>query len=615
MSLDSDISSDKKEREFNDSLSQQNLATLDKLKYDIFSKREIVSEFRTKFNKRFIGKYTSKLLNELIQIEAEYSDLYENLDNKLILYIIGNDNVGKSTLLNALIGYEVTNINSIKNTWRIDIFSSDLEKDTAIIKYVDGKTEKLPIDKVKEKIHHEEIKIEEGRKNFFENREKQLNGLGIKDDFEEMEKFLVEKYIYKSNILEIVWPAEKKWILDNCILVDTISINSNSLENRGNIEKFYYKADGVLWLLDGQEIMDDNGSIQLTELNYAMQKLGCLKENMVGVINKIDLVEMDYKEEEISKALNNVKNMFKDKFSDLISISAKKGIYGLTNKKSSIVASSGILDLEKAIRDIFISKSKIMKINAKKQRYNKLYQLTLNISEKYYSKVIDFYKMYSEKEEELLSYKEKLTFDIGKEVDRFFESYLQEVSERVDIHINALAEGKEVSFVKDTMYRLDEFIKSRGVFIDKKQLQIKSNAIIWEKFSNISAYKFIQNSKVLMEDNILVNENINLSSLNNITYFTPTLEEDLLKDLRDICGKTILDIRKESVKKKINSSIRRECNKMKKDIFKKFKINIEKNFIYCKDVKDITFKDILFDYKDIESVIGDIKEFELKMKK
>ena len=614
MSLDSDSSSDKNQREFNDSLSQQNLLTSDKLKYDIFSKREIVSEFRTKFNKRFIGKYTSKLLNELIQIEAEYSDLYENLDNKLILYIIGNDNVGKSTLLNALIGYEVANINSIKNTWRIDIFSSDLEKDTAIIKYVDGKIEKLPIAKVKEKIHHEEMKIEEGRKNFFENREKQLNGLGIKDDVEEMEKFLVEKYIYKSNVLEIIWPAEKNWILDNCILVDTISININSLESRNNIEKFYYKADGVLWLLDGQEIMGDNGSIQLKELNDVMQKSGCLKENMVGVINKIDLVEMDYKEE-ISKSLNNAKNMYKDKFSDLISISAKQAIYGSMNKKAAAIADSGILDLEKAIKDIFISKSKSIKIKAKEQGYNKLFQSTLKISEKYYSEVKDFYKMYTEKEEKLLSSKEKLTFAIGKEVDKFFESYLQEVSERVDIHIDALSEGKDASFVKDTMYMLDDFIKSRGKFIDKKQLQIKSNAINWEKFSNISAYKFIQNSKVLMEDNILVNENINLSSLNNITYFTPTLEEDLLKDLRDICGKTILDIRKESVKKKINSSIRRECNKMKKDIFKKFKINIEKNFIYCKDVKDITFKDILFDYKDVESVIGEIKEFELKMKK
>lgn len=221
--------------------------------------------------------------------------------------------------------------------------------------------------------------------------------------------------------------------------------------------------------------------------------------------------------------------------------------------------------------------------------------------------------MYNEKEKKLISSKEKLVNDVSKDVDSFFDSYLIEVNQRVDIHIDSLAEGKDSSFIKNTMYKLDDFIKNRGRFIDNKQLEIKTNSFIWEKFCKISEYKFIQNMALVEGKYIWQNEVFDLNSLNNIAYFTPSVEDDLFSILGNVFGKAMFWIRKSSIKNKINNAIREECNKMKNDINTRLNISIEKKFNYCKDIKDITFSNILFDFKEENSVKQEIKEFEFKM--
>jgi GTPase Era involved in 16S rRNA processing len=617
MNLELEILSGKMEKLFNEVIIKESILSLGNLKDDLLNKKELVSEFRTDFVKRNLGKNSKKLMNELGQIEADFNNLYENFDDKLMIFIIGNGNVGKSTLLNSLIGYEVAETNFIPNTWKIDIYSPEIDKNTAIIKYTDGKQEKLQIDKVKEIINAEEKKSKESKKNYNENLNKELKGLRTKEEREEMKTYLAEKYLYKSNVAEVRWPVEKNLILEKCLLVDTPGLNQNlnNIDQLGDIHNYYHKADGVLWLLDGQTIAAAKANTLFEELNDVLQTVGGVRDNIVGVINRIDLVRKNGGEEAVLKVGNDAKKIFGNKFSKIIDVSAEQAFEGVKNNEFSVIQESGILNLQKAIRDIFISKSDSVKSGAKEQGHNKLLDVTLQRTKEFYLQVEEYCKMYNEKEERLISSKEKLVTDLSKDVDNFFESYLREVSKRVDIHIDSLAEGKDSSFIKNTMYKLDDFIISRGKFIDSKQLEIKNNTYIWEKFCKISEYKYIQNTAIVEVENVLTNVNFNLSSLNSISYFTPSVEDDLFSFLGNVFGKAMFWIRKGGIKSKINDSIRQECNKMKEDIINRLNINIEKSFNYCKDIKEITFSNILFYFKDEDSVKKEIKEFELKMKK
>lgn len=615
MSLELDILSNGMEKLFNDIIIRQKVLSLGNLKDDLFNKKQLVNMFISNFKKLSLGKNTKKLLDELGKIEADFNNLYENFDDKLMIFIIGNGNVGKSTLLNALIGYEIAETNFLPNTWKIDVYSPELEKQKAIIKYTDGKQEKLSIDKVKEIVNSEEKKSREGKKVYNENLNQALKGLKTKEEREEVKKYLSEQYLYKSNVAEVRWPVDKNWILDKCLLVDTPGLNQNlhSLDQLGNIHDYYHKADGVIWLLDGQSIAAVNVNTLFQELNEVLETVGGVRENIIGVINRMDLVRKNGGEEAVLKVGNDAKRIFGNKFSKIVDISAKQAFEGVKNNKVDVIEESGILTLQNAIRDIFISKSDSVKNSAKVQGHNKLLELTLQKLEEFFSQVEDYEKLYNEKEKKLISSKEKFKSNLISDVNIFFESYLSEVKKRVDIHIDALADGKGSNFVKNTMYKLDDFIKSRDKFIDNKQLEIKNTAFGWKKFCEISEYKYIQNTALVESKSVSVNVNLNLSSLNNIAYFTPTVEDNLFSFLGNVFGKAMFWIRKGGIKIKINDVIRQECNKMKEDIIMQLDNNIEKNASSCKDVIDGTFENIFFKFEDINTIKEQIKKLEVQM--
>ena len=72
-------------------------------------------------------------------------------------------------------------------------------------------------------------------------------------------------------------------------------------------------------------------------------------------------------------------------------------------------------------------------------------------------------------------------------------------------------------------------------------------------------------------------------------------------------------LRKGSIKNKINRAIREECNKMKDDIAKQLNDNIDITENSCREIINITFKNILFDFKDIDSVREEIEILKKKM--
>ena len=127
-----------------------------------------------------------------------------------------------------------------------------------------------------------------------------------------------------------------------------------------------------------------------------------------------------------------------------------------------------------------MSKSETIKNSAKIQGYNKLVDNTLNKLKKYSREINKYENIYIEKNEKLITLSENLKDKFKEDIDRFFENYLSEVEERVDLNINKLSDGEGPNFVKEHIYKLDEFIINRDEFINYKQLEVENSSYTWE---------------------------------------------------------------------------------------------------------------------------------------
>ena len=210
---------------YNNIILKSNILSLDSFKENLIEKQCAVEEFIKNISNISKGSISKDVLDNMIIISNEFKELYENFDDKLMIFIVGNGNVGKSTLLNSLVGKDVAKTNFLPTTWKIDVYTPELDENTAIIKYKNGKQESLSIDEAKIKIDNEEAKSKESNKLFKAKLKEESRGVKNKEQIEEIKRYLSKKYIYTSNISEVRWPVKSNWILERCLLVDTPGLN------------------------------------------------------------------------------------------------------------------------------------------------------------------------------------------------------------------------------------------------------------------------------------------------------------------------------------------------------------------------------------------------------
>lgn len=584
---------------------QEKIFTLTQIKEDICAKKELLQKWHNELSKLEYGKYTRKVLKEVEQVMADFNVLYENFDDKLMLFIIGNGNVGKSTLINALVGETVAPTNFLPNTWKIDVYSPEIALDKGLIKYANGKQELKALQQVKNQVKKEEDKSRESKKRHTEEVNKVLKEIKIKEEREEMKHYLAEKYLYKSNISEVHWPVKKNWLLETCFLVDTPGLNQNlnDIKQLGSVHDYYHKADGILWLLDAQTIASANAKKLFEELDEVLGAVGGVRDNIIGVINRIDLVKKNGGDPAVEAVYKDAKKIFGDNFTQMIPVSAQQACQG-------DLIESGLIKLQDAIRDIFISKADSVKHSAKTQGHMKLVGMTSQILNEYMCQIINYKSVYQQKENELKECSNDLKEDLKEALDSFFGQYIQEVSNRVDVYIDALGEGQGVNFIKDKMYELESFLIRKDDWIKSKELETQNAFTTWKRFSRINEYKYIDVSDLSPANKVNVSINLNLKQLNTIAFFTPNLEQDLFSLIGNVLGKAMFWLRKKSIKNNINQTIEQECNRMKSDIMEQFEECISTQLTVCMYIMNETFKDILFDVEQLERIEASINELQ-----
>ena len=469
---------------------------------------------------------SKELVSYIEQKIKENTKSIKELENPFLLFIMGSGNYGKSTLINAILQEKVIETSDIPNTWKLDLFiKSDNEK--VEITYNDEREIIKSLSNGKKILKEEEDKFKISKKEI----SKKILSYKNKLSKDKLKEFKIEQerlHLYKSDINQIKYYLKNKKILNDFTIVDTPGLNQTLLKNTvKRMNKYYQKSDGVIWLIDAQNIVSKETNKLIEEIN----KIDNLHEKkIIGVVNKIDIIKNDNDLERLKEKVNEIYN---NKFNDIVYISARDALDGIVNKDKYLIDKSNINNLYKSIESNF------KQVCEKKQIDSKYKNLSIMKN-----KILD--KIYS--------YKRSLYKDISELNKSCNEIYLYTLN-----HINKFKKKK--IYTKEDLYSLKKAIENLEVQCSKEIEKNYNTLIKKADFSNItknpintkvyfskSKYLIINynNFKTVKRNNKLssfinqltkansekvVNDEVALSNhiQKNITY----LEDEIITTLKD----------------------------------------------------------------------------------
>lgn len=449
-------------------------------------------------------------LTEEINTKAtELEKLASELKDKFLIFVVGMGKYGKSTLVNALAGSKVAEVDILPKTWKIDIYEEN-EANEAEIRYSIGQTQIVSLDKAKQIILEEEDKRRETEMLVANELQKMLPYIDNLQEKEELKKALAKKHLYISNISEVKWPCKKSPFLNNFRLVDTPGLYQDTpgLENKEDIRQFYHKAHGVLWLLDATKITSERSKQMVEELNEALKKVSSETQNIIGVLNRVDLIESEG-EGAVSKVLVEAERLFQGTFRSLIPISAKLAEKGVLEKDSHLIEKSGLTTLINEIDDLFLAKASACKYQSALDGFKIIHASLLPTVKVYLERLKKDYHYYKELKEQtdqglyelqrsfseelrviLTNYQKDIKANIGKNAEvllnpnykaKVKEKYLREAIFRESYfatQINSFQlrmiealESTSRLLIKKSVFREFENLSLKSVLLVYKQLQ------------------------------------------------------------------------------------------------------------------------------------------------
>ena len=178
-------------------------------------------------------------------------------DDPFMLFVVGMGNVGKSSLVNALLGRAAATVKLIPWTWKIDLYEA-ADEESATIRYAGGRTERTTLEAARERCEQEEKRAKAARK---------------------------AKREYRGEVVEVRWRLTSTLLPRGLILVDTPglhqvrpgldlgpagarSLMNSSEELVGLAETYLHKADGVLWLLKADALNDAANRRAIEEMAF-----------------------------------------------------------------------------------------------------------------------------------------------------------------------------------------------------------------------------------------------------------------------------------------------------------------------------------------------------------
>lgn len=308
-------------------------------------------------------------IEEIKQAIRKLMTLANKLEDKFSIFIIGDGNAGKSTVVNALLGKEVAKMKFDPMTWKIDVFHDEQAKEVQLVTYdrKGNQVSTLSIEDAQKLIEQEEEKREASVHKIQANIKEKTEAIQkickaqhlpfreVADKLEAYKERLWREELYTSDIVEAKWPVETNEILANFQIVDTPGLRQNRLATAlsESIKRYYDEADGIIWVMDMNKIAMNSTKNYIREIEEELfgKTKACEQKQMLALLNRSDCVRTD---EEKSHILEQAQAMYGDEFSGILPFSATKALKARLEGNEALLQESGYRTLEDHINIHFL---------------------------------------------------------------------------------------------------------------------------------------------------------------------------------------------------------------------------------------------------------------------
>lgn len=590
---------------------QMNSAYIDELEYKLIEYEELIDR---SYTLNTFGVKTEEYINLIEEKYIELKELKEKMNDKFLLFVVGTGNYGKSTLINAILQEEIAPVDFRPKTWKIDVYYlDDKNSGKVIIKQKDGECFELNWDQAISFIEKEEEKMENSLKKYNKIKNNELKKCKTKDERNEMIEKLSKEYIYKSKIAEVRWPIKENKFLKNMMLVDTPGLTQEIYEINNSIKDYYFKADGVLWMLDSQTISAKNSEKIVKELEYYLEDVGGINNNIIGVVNKIDKVIANGGQEALENIMRDAKRFFGDKFKYIVPISSKDAFENSEDE--------GLKNLNKTIEKVFLGDSNSIKLQSKKIGVEKIIKNTIAINNEFNSYIDNINNQYNEKKVYIDEFVNNTKNSIEKDINKLIERHMKRVNSNIETYTKNLFDIRDKNeskkYVLEKILNLDVFEENLKSFISSKTNLLNIEADKLYLNCALSQYKYINhliksNSLIVLNDNLTleVKQEFDLyASLgdfliggSNILNFIGSLVNELYKGIVKFFKMGFV---KDNLREIMNSL----SDNARKNILESLNENINNIKVNGENILNKSYENILFSRSEFKFIGNRIKEF------
>lgn len=548
----------------------------------------------------------------LAKLKEQTNQIEENivsLEEPFSLFIVGMGKYGKSTLLNALLGSSVVEMDDEPKTWKIDIFYGSEESNVKII-YNDGKVVKMTRKEAKELLIKEEKQREDSLERIEDEFELKRKEAKTIEDKKKLKQELTDCYLYLSPVVETRWPFPKNELLNSFRLVDTPGLKQNLPGKiKKSLEDYYHKADGVLWLLDATKVSSAMGKQLMEDLQESLSDIGGNTNNVVAVLNFIDKVRKKHGQESVDRVIEEAHKIYGKMFNDIVPISAREALEGKEKGDKALLESSGYNRLMEVITRNFLYKSNDIQIDSKLQGIK-------NISNLMYKSIKEYEKLLISENKKRIELKENFEKDINskkKNIESNYTSildkYKYEVEKNMDMYIEDLfnQNSDRNRIIKDKIFNFNDFVQKINEEMRKAFKELQNCNDYHIKISRFRKYKYIE---TYLEKLSFANRNdIELPSLGRIDFST-TIKNDFFSFLNEfqITGTIIKMYKSYKFKNDLKRNLNSLVNKVEKDSFEEISSYVSTIKSNVAKVREESFK--LF-YCDSESIEQQLDEMDV----
>lgn len=335
-----------------------------------------------------------------------------------------------------------------------------------------------------------------------------------------------------------------------------------------------------------------------------MNNIDKLTDEMFDIFNKISVeqstLEIESVKSDIKRKEIFINTLIKNvgKYSDGVK---SKEIYKELCIIKEEVKRLSVLSNNEKVEDVFL-------ITRKKKIAKKL------------DNTIDFYlgelnksiQMREANEIEIKRKEEKFKSHILKEVNELINMYLIENKKRVEVQIERLADGYDIEYVIDIIYRLNITERKINEFINNKIKEINSILKFWVKGSYVGNRNYID-ERVMQKriEEILIKNNNRNVNIKDIYIFNYEKEKNMFLGLWNAGGNKIFKVRKYGIKEKFSLEIEAQFQDTKLKIISYLNKYIDEYTNECINQLNQSFKMLFIDVDKVD----DVKKTILELKK